>query len=67
VAFKPHILLGRVRAGAPPLPILTSFLLQVRALDPMTFAVVAIVLVLTAGLAPFVPALRASIRSSLQE
>jgi hypothetical protein len=39
----------------------------VRALDPMTFAVVAIVLVLTAGLAPFVPALRASIRSSLQE
>jgi putative ABC transport system permease protein len=39
---------------------LTAFLFQVRPLDPVTFAGVAVVLVLTAALAAVVPALRAA-------
>jgi putative ABC transport system permease protein len=39
---------------------LASFLFQVEPLDPLTFSVVAVVLVLTAGVATLVPALRAT-------
>jgi putative ABC transport system permease protein len=39
---------------------LTAFLFQVRPLDPITFAAVAIVLAVTAALAAVIPALRAA-------
>ncbi len=39
---------------------LQSFLFEVRASDPATFAAIAVVLFLVAGLASFLPAYRAS-------
>ena len=56
-------LLGLALGGLGALAIgrtLQSFLFEVRASDPATFAAIAIVLFLVAGLAGFLPAYRAS-------